>query len=122
DYRTRLRNHYSWLAEVHLRLGHHTQAARAAVECPHVIATGWEEYHRAALFLTRCVALAKKDSRLTVAERDRTADTYAEQAVRMLRDAVKHGYQPSIPLGSDPNFILLRDRNDFKQLPGGAGR
>jgi tetratricopeptide (TPR) repeat protein len=115
-YRQFLRNHYWLLADVLVQLKDHAAAARAAGELPTVIPEGGEEYFRAAGFLARCVPLAEKDADLTDARRKELATTYADEALKRLREAVDRGWKNVQPLNNEKTFDSLRKREDFRKL------
>jgi hypothetical protein len=75
-----------------------------------------DEYVRAALFLARCVPLAEQDARLPDGKRKKLAKTYADKAMKRLREAVDRGYKNVPQLQKDKTFDPLRDREDFQKL------
>jgi hypothetical protein len=115
-YRLFLRNHYLELSDVLVRMKEHAGAAKAAAELPGAFPDGWQEYHRAAGFLARCVPLAETDTRLPESRRKEAARSYADQSMRMLRHAVQKGFPGRKTLGADSTFGPLRPRQDFRQL------
>src|SRR5262249_41922002 len=93
SYRLFLRLHYGKLAEVLVELGEHAEAAKTAAELPRLYPDRWRECFAAASFLARCVALARKDPRLSEARRRAVAQTYADQAIALLWEAIQKGVQ-----------------------------
>jgi serine/threonine-protein kinase len=114
--RQHLRNHYANLTRALLELGDHAAAARAAAELPQASPRGWRENPLAAEFLTRCAALAEKDSRLAEDQRRELAQDYAGRAVDLLRQAVAKGFKDMEYLKKSSKLRALRGREDFKQL------
>jgi serine/threonine protein kinase len=86
-YRLFLHNHYTLLAETLVQLGEHVEAAKVAAEPARLFPENWQEYHRAAVILSRCVFQAADDAKLSPAERGETAQTYAHRAKGLLREA-----------------------------------
>ena len=72
--------------------------------------------YKAAGFFARCVPLAEKDDKLPEARRKELAQSYAEQALAALRQAVAKGYKDVAHLKSDTDLDALRQRDDFKLL------
>jgi tetratricopeptide (TPR) repeat protein len=115
-YRRYLRNHYWLLADTLVERKQHGPAAQAAAELPRVFPDGWEEYHRAAGLLARCVPLAEKDAGLPEAKRTETARAYADQAIAQLRQAVRKGFADGQALEREATFAPLRSREEFQQV------
>ncbi len=115
-YRQFLGGHYRLLTETLVRLGEHAEAAKTAAEAPRLYPDSWQEYHRAAEFVARCVRLAEKDARLPEDERRARAQAYADQAVAWLREAVAKGCKDAEQLTKPGAFDPLRPRADFQKL------
>jgi eukaryotic-like serine/threonine-protein kinase len=115
-YRLFLRNHHLTLATVLLRLGEHAGAADNARQLPALYPKDWREHHRGAELLARCVALARKDAALPAPKGEDLARAYADQAVRLLQQAVENGLQDPEVLRANPDLEPLRDRADFQAL------
>src|SRR5262249_2240829 len=77
---------------------------------------GWQEYHRAAGLLARCVPLAEKDDKLSEEKGKELAQAYGKQAVELLRRAVEKGFKDAAGLKKDPAFAAGRARADFQKL------
>jgi serine/threonine protein kinase/uncharacterized protein HemY len=82
-----LSNHYMRLAETLLRLGEHADAARIAAEPVQLFPETWQEYHLAAVRLSRCALAVADDAKLSVPERDAASKTYAARGRELLREA-----------------------------------
>jgi serine/threonine protein kinase/Flp pilus assembly protein TadD len=115
-YRRFLRNHYWRLAETLGRLGDHGAAARAAAELPRIYPDGWEEHHRAAGFLARCVPLAENDAKLPADQQSKLAQSYGDQAVGLLGQAMTKGFKDAEGLRKAADFAPVRSRADFQKL------
>ena len=72
--------------------------------------------YSAAQLTARCILLARKDQKLATEEQRKLTDAYAGQAVTILRQMVAKGYNDGKKLRSDPDFISLWDRPDFRNL------
>jgi eukaryotic-like serine/threonine-protein kinase len=70
----------------------------------------------AACLLCRCVTLAEKDAQLAETERKELAQSYADRAMEMLRQAVARGYKDAAHMKKDTDLDPLRAREDFKKL------
>jgi eukaryotic-like serine/threonine-protein kinase len=110
-YRRFLRNHYLHLAQVHLKLGDHAGAARAAAELPRLFPSDWLESYRAVDCLVRCAGLADKDTKLPGSRRKELARAYAEQVREHVREAIERGRESPKALdavawflANDPGF------------------
>ena len=95
-------------------LGEHGAAAKTAAEAPRLFPDSWEERVRAAEF--RCVPRAQKDGRLTEEQRRTVAQTYADQAVAWVREAVAKRCKDTGQLTKPEAFGPLRGRADFREL------
>ena len=114
-YRLFLRNHCWNLAEALVQLGKHADAAKAAAELPGLYPKAWQEYVRAATYLSRCAALAAKDDKLGQEKRKEVVNRYGEKAVTLLRQGADKGWKNVTAL-KDPVFEPLRSRDDFQKL------
>jgi tetratricopeptide (TPR) repeat protein len=83
-YRRFLRNHYTVLTEALLGLGEHTRAAEAAEQVPRFSSTAWQDYSISSKILQHCIALAQKDGKLSVDERQRLTNHYAVRSKKLL--------------------------------------
>jgi serine/threonine protein kinase/Tfp pilus assembly protein PilF len=115
-HRRHLRDHYKELAETLLRTSDHAEASKAAEELPRILPDGWEEYHRAAGYLARCVPLAAKDPMPAAETSKELAQSYANRAVQLLREAIQKGWKDAAHARKDPHLDPLREREDFKKL------
>jgi serine/threonine protein kinase len=111
-----LRNHYWQLAHDLIGAGHPRQAVEMALELPRIYPQGWEEYHRAAGLLARCIPLAEKHPQLPEGGRQDLARTCGDRAVGLLRQAVANGYARADDLRKAAAFEPLGSREDFRKL------
>ncbi len=110
-----LRKHYVFVAETALRQHDHEAVAAAMTALVTVGDDDWQRYLRAAGFLARCVPLAEQESKLTAAKQKELAQTYADRAMKLLRQAAARGLVDSSLLRPTA-FDALRKREDFKEL------
>jgi tetratricopeptide (TPR) repeat protein len=104
------------LADTQLRLGDHAAAAATAVALARLDGAGAEDACDAACLLARCMPVAEKDAALPAARRQEMAQAYADQAVGLLREAVRRGYHDADRLREDEDLARLRPREDFQQV------
>jgi hypothetical protein len=104
---------YANRAETQVQLGKHAEAARTAAELPPLEPDAWQAARRAAGFLARCVPLAEQDQQLSPKQRQELAQTYADQASALLREAIRRGLPGIDRLREAPDLAPLRSRPDF---------
>ena len=115
-YRQYYRNHLLVLATTRLGLGDHAQAAATADE---LAAFGYDPAnaaYNAACFLCGCIPLAENDAKLVDAVREDLAQTYADRAMALLRQAAERGFKDAAHMKQDTDLDPLRTREDFKEL------
>ena len=81
-----------------MRLKDHAAATQAAAEVLTIAPTGWQEFHRGALFTCQAIPLAPKDDQLNEEARKKTVEAYATQAMQLLQQAVQRGYTDAAAL------------------------
>jgi tetratricopeptide (TPR) repeat protein len=111
-----LSNHYSMLADVLIHQEDHAAAVQAAEKSAAALPDSGDKCTFAASFVGRCVPLAARDASLPEEKRQELARTYAEQAMRLLREGVAKGDHAVAFLRADAGFASLRGRADFQQL------
>lgn len=116
SYRERLHDHYYDLVRVHLLLADHAVAVRAAQKLPTFFPDHHADYVLAAEIHARCLPLVAADPKLTAAQRQELTDAYAAAALKLLRQAVDHGFRDAGELQSTPAYDPLRERPEFRQL------
>jgi serine/threonine protein kinase len=116
SYRQLLGNGCWNLVETLMWLGEHAEMAKAVAELSQAFLDKWQDYHRAAGLLARCVILAEEDAKLPPEQRTVVAQVYAEQAIALLWQAFEKGYRNVADLKSAPAFDPLRSRDPFKKL------
>jgi len=112
----RLRNCYHGVGDTALLQKDHAAAADAAVKLAQVRPEVADDAQLAAQIFGRCATLAEQDSQLTESERQALAQSYADQAMEQLREAVRRGYDDVAALKSLAALAPLHDRPDFQQL------
>jgi len=70
----------------------------------------------AASIVARCVSVAAKAPASSKPDRTDVAESYARQAVELLRKALAVGFKELEKVKADPAFAALHDRADFKAL------
>ena len=110
-----LANHYALQGDVALSVGDHAKAAESATG---LATTGvkMEDAFDAAGQLAQCVALVAKDASLTPEQKQKKADEYTEQTVKLTREAFVRGYKDADGLMKNTNFAPLQERADFRKL------
>jgi hypothetical protein len=115
-YRQFYRNHLNLLTWVHATLLEPEDAVRTAETCRDL---GWNapaDAYDAACFLSQCVPIAAKHSRLDDTQRREAAQFYGDAAMKLLRDAVRKGYKDVPHLKKDTDLVPLRQWEDFRKL------
>jgi hypothetical protein len=103
------------LADTHIKLGEHSEAAKIAVEFPKIRPGESDECVRAAAFLGRCATLAR-NAKLPRQKSAELVRGYGDQAVEFIRQAKQHGFKDALSLRKDPNLDIFRERKDFQSL------
>jgi serine/threonine-protein kinase len=108
---------YQSLSETRLQLNQHAGAAEAALALPQVFGRV-QDFYNAACFLARCIPLAQGDTKLGAPEqRKAVADGYADRAVTMLREVVRHDCSALKRLAKEAEYFQPLDRRaDFQSL------
>ena len=116
SYLDELRNDYHSLGDVALLRKDHKVAADAAGKLglvrPHVA----DDALLAARILGRCDQLVANDLKLSEPERLTLRQSYAEQAMQHLHEAVRRGYANAAALKTFTALAPLRERADFQLL------
>ncbi|HMC10902.1 MAG TPA: tetratricopeptide repeat protein, partial [Pirellulaceae bacterium] len=115
-YAASLSGYYRELGDTALLQKDHAQVAESAHQLAQTRSDIAADAVLAARFLGRCVTLAEHDEQLTADERQLLANSYADQAVAHLREAIRRGYKNVASLKDLAALAPLRDRADFQQL------
>jgi serine/threonine protein kinase/tetratricopeptide (TPR) repeat protein len=115
-YRDIYRNYLEKLAENRVGSGDHARAAAAADELAKIGCDPPGDTYNAACIVGCCVTLAEKDARLGEARRKELAQSYADRAMALLRQAVARGFKDTAHVKNDSQLEPLRAREDFKKL------
>jgi serine/threonine protein kinase/tetratricopeptide (TPR) repeat protein len=108
----------AWLCRANLLAGRgeHARAAEEASAVARRDGLGNANYYNIACVFALSSRAAEKDGKLGPEERTRLKAQYADRAMEFLRRAVSRGFQSAPALKSDPDFALLRSREDFQKL------
>jgi tetratricopeptide (TPR) repeat protein len=123
-FRVAYRDHLMALAESRRGLTDHVQLASTAAELARFSYEPIEDTYSAACWIAGCVPLAKKDATLSEGRRTELAQSYTQQALALLKQAVTHGFADVSRMQKDPDLEPLRSRAEFPKLLAGleAGR
>jgi serine/threonine-protein kinase len=66
--------------------------------------------------VAHCIILAEAEKGLAEAKRKALVTAYGDQAMALLREAVRHGYRDAASLRMSANFQALAERADFRAL------
>ncbi len=115
-YRRFYRNHLNVLTEVHAGLLEQQDAVRTA-EIRRDL--GWDapaDAYGAACAVSLCIPIVAKHDKLDAKQRQAAARFYGDQAMKLLREAVRRGFKDVPHMKKDSDLDPLRQRNDFQQL------
>ncbi len=115
-YRQFLSNNLASLAPTLVMLGDHVAAATTAEELAGFSWARASDIYNAACALALCVPAAEKDTKLSEAERQRQARTYADRSLALLRQAITKGYKNVAHMKQDPDLKPLHGRPEFQQI------
>jgi serine/threonine protein kinase/tetratricopeptide (TPR) repeat protein len=114
DFRESYRDFLEALAQNRLGLADHGKVATTADELARFGFEPAKDTYSAACLLARCVTLADKDASLPEAKRKELAQSYMQQVVAMLRQAVTHGFKDVASLNMDADLEPLRPTEEFR--------
>jgi hypothetical protein len=115
-YRRFFRNNPRSLAETLLGLLDHAAAAKMAEELFKASVDPANDTYNVACYLSLCVPLAEKDSKLTEVERRTQSQGYADRAIAFLRQALAKGFRDADHMAKDDDLAALRQRPDYQAL------
>jgi eukaryotic-like serine/threonine-protein kinase len=115
-YRQYLRNHYQNLADVLLRQGEHAEAARMGAEMARVRPEDADDSYNAASILALAVPVARKDPKLTEAQRSAAIAAHGDQAIELLRRAIAAGFKDFDFMAKDTDLDSIREHPRYKEL------
>jgi hypothetical protein len=118
----RLAQAYLGQADAELELNRHADAALAIAELANLLPPQSADWPRLAGTLARAVDAAASDEVLPPAKRQDLARRYGDQAIDLLRKAIRAGYKDVEALQQSITFAPLRNRPDFQQLVRDLGR
>jgi hypothetical protein len=111
-YRANLRE----LARSHLGLADHVRLATTAEKLANFGDDSPTDTYIAACILCRCIRLADKADQLPEARRKELANSYADRALALLRQAVALGFNDAEHMNKNPDLEPLRARAEFRKL------
>jgi hypothetical protein len=115
-YRLVYRNNRMILSSVLAGLGDQAAARQTAEQLARL---GWdpaEDTFAAACALAQCIPVLEKDAQLPPAQRQELIQSYTEQALARLRQAIRNGYKDVAHLDKVPELQPLRSHGGFQQL------
>jgi serine/threonine-protein kinase len=115
-YKGHYRNYLLVLSDSRLGLGDHAVAAITAGKLAQLALDPKEDCYASASVFSRCAPLGEKDTKLSESKRKELVKAYADQAMGMLRQAVKAGFKDAAQIKKDTGLDPLRGREDFKKL------
>jgi tetratricopeptide (TPR) repeat protein len=118
-YRLGLRKNLLDLTQIYCALGDHVKAAETTAQLARAAVEPAEDVANVAYSLVRCMQTAEEDAQLPQAQRKELAQTYRQQALTTLRQAVRNGYRDTARLKDD--FAPLRDTDEYKKLLADLG-
>jgi tetratricopeptide (TPR) repeat protein len=116
QYRSLLAETVGELASVLVALGDREAVLALAERYKAGVAKPQDDLWNAARLVSNCVNFVRKDTGLTESKRAELARTYADQAMDLLRQAVKAGWDNTSRLMQEPQLSPLREREDFRKL------
>jgi tetratricopeptide (TPR) repeat protein len=117
-YQKARRDAYQNLAETLITLGDHTAAAAAARSLADASPPSPLHRYYSACFLARCVPLAEGDQELDAEKQRELAESYADESVAALREAMEKGFNDAKRISKDQDTIFkaVASRADFQAL------
>jgi tetratricopeptide (TPR) repeat protein len=115
-YRQFYRNHLIVLTQAHAGLLEQLDAVRTSETRRDL---GWDapaDAYDAACFLSLCIPIVAQHAKLNAKQRQEVVQFYGEAAMKLLRDAVRKGYQDVAHMKKDTDLDALRQRQDFQKL------
>jgi serine/threonine protein kinase/tetratricopeptide (TPR) repeat protein len=110
------RNNLITLAQSHRNLADHVQLAMTADDLARLGNDPANDAYFAACILCTCVTLAEKDAQLDEVRRRELAQTYADRALALLRQAVVSGFKDAAHIKTNRDLEPLRAREEFRKL------
>ncbi len=104
------------VAQSRLGLADHARLATAADDLARFGYDPANDTYDAACLVCRCMTLADKDAQLAEARRKELAQSYADRALALLRQAVARGFKDVARMKKDADLEPLRTREEFKKV------
>jgi hypothetical protein len=115
-YRWLLGEHYIQMARIYHLQGRPKETVEAALEIVKLRPDNANELRNGAARLSACISLVGKDLPTLSVEQQAERQSYADQAMDLLRRAVSRGYKNAKSLKEGRDFEPLRSRDDFRAL------
>jgi len=115
-YRSSFRDNITALAGVLAKLGQHREAVALVDQLLRLAALWPVDRYDVSCILAQCASLVQNDAKLSPAERQQLARSYADRAMVALQKAVAAGYRDVKHLKEDHDLDSLRTRDDFRKL------
>ena len=98
------------------RLGEHQSAAAALKELAGRKDIPPADLYQCAAASALCSAAVRQDLEVSPAVREKLAEEYAHDALRLLRDAIAGGYRDAEHMKQDKDLDAVGEREEFKKL------
>jgi tetratricopeptide (TPR) repeat protein len=98
------------------QIGDYGQAAQGADEMAREDGLTPVDVYNLACVYARCAEAAGRDAHLPPAGRAQLQERYAGLAMDSLRQALAQGFMSVPAIETEPDFVVLREREDFKKL------
>jgi tetratricopeptide (TPR) repeat protein/tRNA A-37 threonylcarbamoyl transferase component Bud32 len=110
------RNNRWVLSECLIQLGDHAAAAQTAEQWVRNAVDAKTDSYNCATCLAHCVALVRKDEKLTVERRRELEKQYGERALELLRQAVTAGFRDVEALKKNLVLEVIREQAGYQKL------
>lgn len=111
-----LANHLFSISNLCLEQGDHSSVALRALELAQLDPAVPHSQVTAASFIARAIPIVHQDPSTPEADRPDVAESYARQALELLREAVKLGFSEFDKMKADPAFAPISQRPEFQEL------
>ncbi len=105
-----------FLAKSYFMLADHARLAATGDELERFGYEPANDTFDAATMLASCVMLVNRDTQLDDARRKEQAQTYADRALALVREAIERGFGDVVRMQKDPRLEPLREQPEFRKL------
>src|SRR5262249_23401315 len=116
EFRKSYRDYLVLLAQSRVGRGDHTSLATTAAELAGFGFEPAKDSYDAACFSARCATLANQDAPLPEDKRKGLVQTYSQQSLAFLQQAVSRGFKDVTRMKKDADLEPLRRREEFQKL------